>query len=353
MMEQLKSKLLKDIDACIVLSKTNRFFLCGYISSNGIVVITKNNNYFLTDFRYKEEAEEVLKSKGYVVVECKSEELQDTLNYIFYSEGIKTAGVEEEVYYSEYKKIIGYLENFEIKNLSPILCEMRSVKTNKELKIIRQAQDINDRTFLDIKEIVKPGITERDLSVELKYRLLKNGADDFAFEPIVAFGKNTSKPHSSLSGKLLESGELIMLDFGAKYQNYCSDMTRMLCLGKPTDEDAEFYYNLVLRAQSVALDRIKENANVKEIDGLVRGIFANNGCEQNFGHGLGHGVGLDIHEYPNVKSVSEDVFKTNMVVTVEPGLYFTEKFGIRIEDLVVITKEGIENLTKSEKNLVI
>ena len=347
-----KNALLKDTDACIVVSKTNRFYLCGYTTSNGILVLTKKSGYFLTDFRYKEEALKILKPEGFTVLEYKAEELKQILNDILRSEKVKSIGIEEDMLYPAYKKMTENLEGFDVKNISTILNEMRSVKTEKEIETIKYAQSINDKTLRQIKSIIKPGISERDLSIELKYRLLKNGADDFSFEPVVAFGKNTSKPHCLLSNKKLKTGEPIMLDFGAKYNGYCSDMTRMLCLGKPSGE-VTACYELVLKAQTAALEYIKNKVPVRETDLVVRGIFAAENCETNFGHGLGHGVGLDIHESPNVKNISEDMFKTGMVVTVEPGLYFADKFGIRVEDLVIVTDSGIENLTKSSKELII
>lgn len=348
----MKTNLFKEQDACFVTSKTNRLYLCNYATSNGILILTKKNSYLLTDFRYLEEAKQILGPKGYTILDYKPEELQSILKDIFALENIQTVGVEEEILYPAYQTIIKALEGYDIKHISKTIGEMRAVKTDEEKKIIRYAQNINEKAFDKVKSIIKHGITERDLSIELKYQLLKNGADEFAFEPIVAFGKNTSKPHCLLSDKKLENGDIIMLDFGAKYKNYCSDMTRTFCIGKPSQE-AVNAYNLVLKAQNAALNLLKDGVFAKEADTIVREIFTANGCAEKFGHGLGHGVGLDIHELANLTKTSEDVLKTDMVITVEPGLYFENEFGIRIEDMVIVTKDGVENLTKADKELII
>jgi len=346
----MKAQLLQNIDACIVTDKKNRLYCTNYNASNGIVVFTKNEDYFLTDFRYIEEAQSFFREK-FTVKTYTDENLKDTLAEIL--KGAKTVGIEEEIFYPAYKRLIEALKGFKVKNISVILNALKSVKTKSEIETIEFAQSINDKTFNKIKNVIKEGITERDLSVELKYQLLKNGADEFAFEPIVSFGKNTSKPHAKVSNQKLKTGDIIMLDFGAKYNNYCSDMTRTLSLGKCADSNFNSAYNLVLKAQTAAINYIKPGASAFEANEIVREFFMANGCLENFGHGLGHGVGLDIHEFPNLKQTSKDVLASGMVLTVEPGLYFENYFGVRIEDLLVITSDGIKNLTKSDKNFVI
>lgn len=348
----MKNRILNNLDACIITSSINRLYVCNYNTSSGIIILTKDSNYFLTDFRYKEEAEAVLVSKNYKILDYNTDTISAVINAILKAEKVKSVGLEENIPYTEYKKTLQMLSNYTVFDISKTLDEIRSVKTAKELEHIKSAQNITDKTLEKIKGFIKLGITERDLSIELKYQLLKNGADDFAFEPIVAFSKNTSKPHCLLSDTKLENGDLIMLDFGAKVSNYCSDMTRMLSFGKPS-ADILSTYKLVLKAQLLALNTLKNNVSARETDNLVREIFMANGYYENFGHGLGHGVGLQIHENPNLNKKTEDVLKTNMVVTIEPGLYFKNSYGIRIEDLVVIKDDGIENLTKSTKDLVI
>ena len=343
----MKAQLLQNINACLITSKANRQYYTGYDASNGIIVLTEDEDYFLTDFRYIEEASNFL-GKNYIVKTYSDENLEDTLKEIL--KDAKFVGIEEEISYSAYKKLIASLKGFKVKDISSILNTLRSVKTAAEIEHIELSQCINDKTFNKIKSVIKEGISERDLSVELKYQLLKNGADEFAFEPIVAFSKNTSKPHAKVSSQKLKNGDIIMLDFGAKYNNYCSDMTRTFCFGKCDDDNIISAYNLVLKAQEAAFNYIKPGAQAFEAFEIVREIFMANGCLENFGHGLGHGVGLDIHEFPNLKQTSSDILKSGMVVTVEPGLYYKNYFGIRIEDLVIITNDGIINLTKSDKN---
>ena len=348
----MKAKLLNDLDACIISSRTNKLYFCNYTTSNGLLILTNKNDYLLTDFRYIEEAEELLGPLGYTIIDYKQEELSETLNKILTSEKVTTVGIEDEVLHTSYQKLAFALQGFTVKDISKKINELRAVKTDDEINLIRYAQSINEKALDKVKGVIRHGITERDLSIELKYQLLKHGADDFAFEPIVAFGTDSSKPHCMLSDKKLENGDVVMLDFGAKYKNYCSDMTRMLCVGKPSQETVSAY-NLVLKAQNAALSLIKDGVCAKEVDFVVREIFTANGVAEKFGHGLGHGVGLDIHELPNLAKTSEDILKKNMVVTVEPALYFKDGFGIRIEDMVIVTKTGVENLTKADKELII
>jgi len=346
----MKTQLLQNTDACIITSNANRLYYTHFDTSNGIVVLTKNKDYFLTDFRYIEEATQVL-GADFIVKTYDDESLKDTLKGIL--KNVKTVGIEEEIFYPVYKKLIEALSGYEVKNISPVLNILRSVKTDEEIALIEFAQNVNENALDKIIRMIKAGISERDLSIELKYQLLKNGADGFAFEPIVAFNKDTSKPHAKLGNLKLEYGDVIMLDFGAKYKYYCSDMTRTFCFGKCEDNEKISAYNLVLKAQTVALDHIKADVPAAEIDSMVKEIFKANGCLEYFGHGLGHGVGLDIHELPNLKQTSEDVLTQNMVVTVEPGLYFENSFGIRTEDLVIVTKDGVRNLTKFEKKFIL
>ena len=199
---------------------------------------------------------------------------------------------------------------------------------------------------------IKDGITETELDRVLKSKLYKNGADDLSFDPIVAFGTNTSKPHAHPGETKLSSGMFITLDFGASYKNYFSDMTRTVAFGKPTSEMIKIY-DTVLTAQEKALERLHAGITGKDAQKVVEDYFEENNVRKYFTHSLGHGLGIDIHEEPNLSAKNNQPIPENCVTSVEPGLYFPHKFGVRIEDIVVFTKKGVKNLTSSQKKLII
>jgi len=233
-----------------------------------------------------------------------------------------------------------------------ILSDLVARKDAKEVELIRRAQDVTERAFEEILGVLRPGISERDIAAELVYRQLKHGAEQMAFEPIVASGPRGAMPHARASDKLMTVGEMVVLDFGCVVEGYASDMTRTVALGEP-GSDARNVYATVLDAQETAIAYARAGIKSAELDGRARTVIDAAGYGEYFGHSLGHGIGLRTHEWPPVSFRSEAVLPARAAVTIEPGIYLPDKFGVRIEDLVLLNKNGCENLTRSPKQLIV
>ena len=236
--------------------------------------------------------------------------------------------------------------------LSSSIYDLRTIKTEDEIEKIQKAQKIAENALDNILEFIRPGVTEREIALKLDEFILRNGAEALSFETIALTGENTSMPHGVPGDRKVQTGDFVLMDFGAVYDGYHSDMTRTVCVGQPTDKMKKVY-NIVLDAQLKALDGIKSGVLGSEIDGIARKYIEDNGYGDAFGHSLGHGVGMEIHEYPNASSKSKTIFKENMVVTVEPGIYLPSEFGVRIEDFVVVTEKSCRNLTNCPKKMII
>ncbi len=229
--------------------------------------------------------------------------------------------------------------------------KLREIKDDEELKAIRKAASIGDRAFEHILGFLKPGVSERDIALEMEYLMKREGASRLSFETIVASGKRSSLPHAQPTGKKLEVGDFVTLDFGCIYDGYCSDMTRTVVIGS-ADSEQKKIYSIVLEAQKEALAALKAGLTGVEVDKVARNMIEDAGYGQYFGHGLGHSLGLDIHENPRVSFTSDEVLMPDMVVTIEPGIYIPDFGGVRIEDLVRVTVEGYENFCVSTKELL-
>ena len=342
-----KMKML-DMQAMIVSNPVNIAYLTG-IKAEGILLITRKENIFLTDGRYIEEVHNVLTIDDEVIVyEFKDFSKDEYDNFFLFCENV---GFEENyITYAQYKE---YMHKYKINNFQEtekIIEKQRMIKDEEEIENITKACEITDNCFEYLKEFIKVGKTEKEIAMEIEKYFRLNGADGVSFEPIVASGVNSSKPHAMPTDKKIDLGDVITLDFGCKYKGYCSDMTRTIFVGY-IPEAVKEVYDLVLKNQLQTEEELKEGANVKTLSKMVENDFKLNGYD--LIHSLGHGVGLDIHEYPYVNSKNDFLLKDNMVVTNEPGIYLPGKFGIRIEDTVLITKNGCINLTKSDKNYIV
>lgn len=233
-----------------------------------------------------------------------------------------------------------------------LINNIRMIKTQSEIDLMIAAQRIAEKGFEHMLDFVKVGKTEREVQLELDYFMLKNGADELSFDTIALSGSNTSLPHGVPSDKPIQKGEFILFDFGAVVNGYHSDMTRTFCVGEPTDKMRQVY-GVVLNAQLSALSAVRSGITGRNLDAVARNIIASAGFENCFGHSLGHGVGMQIHEMPYASVNNNNVLIENSVVTVEPGIYLQGKFGVRIEDFVVVKKDGCVNLTSADKNLII
>ncbi|MBO5312350.1 MAG: aminopeptidase P family protein [Clostridia bacterium] len=346
--EALRGKLKElGIDGAFLTSAVSHRYFTKFNNGDGSLLITAKNAYAFEDFRYIEMAEKLLKG-SYTVIRP-SGKREKWLGEILQSEGIKRLGFEDlSTSVFAYGQLKADVEA-ELVPIGKTVVSMRQVKDEWEIEQIRQAQAITDKAFSHILGILSLDMTENDVASELEYFMRKNGAEDKSFETISISGAKTSLPHGEPENVKLQRGFLTM-DFGATVNGYHADMTRTVCLGK-ADEEMKKLYNTVLQAQLSALEFLQAGVSSVKADSVARDII-NKEYNGYFGHSLGHSVGLEIHESP-VLSVSQDtVLLPGHVVTVEPGIYIPGKYGVRIEDLVVIRDGGITNLTVSPKELI-
>ena len=352
MVEQLKS-CLKNGEAALIMSEENISYFTSFHSSNGYLVVTKDKSFFLTDSRYIEAAGNTIKSCDEILL-LKS--LQSDLVKLIDSLDINEIMLESErTTVSRYNKIKELLPDITVSaagDLDNYIDEIRITKNKKEFSKIIKAQRIAERAFDHILSFISTEKTEKEIALELDYFMLKNGADALSFETIAVSGKNSSMPHGVPSDKKIENGDFITMDFGAIFDFYHSDMTRTVAVGEVSTKQIEVY-ETVLTAQLEAIAKIKAGAVCRDVDKVARDIIASKGYSECFGHGLGHGVGVEIHESPSLNPTSSYVLKTGNIVTVEPGIYIPGEFGVRIEDMGAVTENGFENFTLSEKKLIV
>lgn len=345
-------KVLEDLslEAVLISNGNNMRYVSGFAGETGYLYISNHRHAVITDFRYTFQAEG--EAEGYEIITIGNSGYEDAINDILKEEAIQLLGFEsEDMLYSDY---LSLKEKLIVKELIPIkneITQLRKVKTSKELEYIRHAEFIGDQVFTEILEFIKPGMTELEVAARIEYLLKLKGGQSLSFPAIVASGINSSMPHAVPSKKRIEIGDFLTMDFGCIYEGYCSDMTRTIVIGKATDKQKEIYHT-VLKAQLAALDFMKAGYRGCEVDQVARDIIDTAGYEGCFGHGLGHSVGLHVHENPRLSMKEEEILLPGMVVTVEPGIYIKGFGGVRIEDLIVITENGYENLTQSKKQLI-
>lgn len=349
--DKLFKVLPDDIDCVLVTSDVNRRYFTGMKSSDGTVVAFRDKAYLIIDFRYIEKARSVVTSAE--VIEQKK--LYNQLSELIYSHSAKNIAVESQTMtinqLNTFKKFIKNAEFIETDVLSNAINSLRMSKDLSEIECIRKAQEIAEIAFDGILDFIKEGVTEREIAMELERIMMINGSEGVSFETIVLSGKNTSMPHGVPSDKQVKKGEFILMDYGAVYNGYHSDMTRTVCLGEPTEEMRKVY-DIVLSAQTAAINAAHSGMTGQELDSVARSIIDDAGYGGYFGHSLGHGVGLEIHERPNAAQSYNHILNENAVVTIEPGIYIAGKFGVRIEDFVILHENECVNLTKSAKNII-
>ena len=339
-------------DALLITSDVNRFYLTGFRSSAGAVLITPEAAYFLTDFRYIEAAQASITDCTVV----RYERLEQTLEEYFHKHRVKKVMVEQEITsLAQMKQMADGLKSVRWVDhpwLDKQLKDMRAIKTPAEMEDLRRAQRITEEAFEHILGVLKPGVTERDAALELEFFMRRKGAERVSFDLIVVSGKNSSLPHGVPGEKKLEPGDFITMDTGAVFGGMHADMTRTVALGSVSEEQRKIY-EIVLQAQLSAIAAVKEGVRCADVDAAARNVIKDAGYGEYFGHSTGHSVGLEIHESPAFSPRSEDIAKEGMVITVEPGIYLPQKFGVRIEDMGVVTRDGCENLTHAKKDLII
>lgn len=346
-------EILKSKNDCVIItSPENRRYFTSFNSSDGFLVITVDEATFFTDSRYIEAAQNQ-------VTVCKSvllRRVSETIVPYLKEKNIENIYLETErltvAELNSLKKAFDFCKVEAKEEVDEIINKARAVKTDYEVDCIKKAQKIAEDAFSHILTFIKEGVTEKEIALELDFYMLKNGAEAVSFETIAVSGKNSSMPHGVPTDKKIENGDFITMDFGAVYNGYHSDMTRTVIVGKPTEKQKEVY-ETVLKAQKSALEVLKNGVTGFDADKVARDIIENAGYKENFGHGTGHGVGIEIHESPNLSPYSKATLETGNVVTVEPGIYIPDEFGVRIEDMALITEDGYINLTSCEKELII
>ena len=333
-------------EAFLITSPENLYYFSGFTGGEGALFIDQNTKKLFTDSRYTVQAEE--ESPDFEIVDVATTSLSAFLQTV----GTASIGFEDE--YMTVSTMLSLKKTVPTLALMPAsrhIESIRIVKDSVELDHITKAAKIADDAFLHILPKISPGKTEKDIALDLEFYMRKNGADGASFEIVSASGYRSAMPHGVATEKVIQSGELLTLDFGCKYKGYCSDMTRTVVVGKANDKQKEIY-ETVLSSQLAALTEIRAGKACKEIDAVARKIITDAGYGDCFGHGLGHSVGLKIHEKPSLSPRSEDVLLANITMTVEPGIYIKDFGGVRIEDLVIVTEDGYQNLTHAPKELL-
>ena len=352
-LNQLRA-ILDSGQAALITNETNVYYFSGIPNSEGKLLLTKSEAYLLVDFRYSETARK--NCKACKVFEFKSL-IKDVIS-ILKKENIDSLYLESEDVtvnaLNKYNEKFGSTDISLITDdtLSKAITELRVIKSEEEIELIEKAQRITEKAYLEVLNYVKPGVSERKVALELEYLMKQYGASHVSFDLITITGAKTSLPHGVPSDGIIAEGDFFTMDIGALYNGYHSDMTRTVAVRSCSDYQREIY-DIVYNAQTTALKAVKAGVNAREIDKIARDIIEQAGYGKNFGHSTGHGVGLYIHEAPWVGARSEDVLSENMVITVEPGIYLEGRFGVRIEDMVLVKKDGYYNFATLPKELII
>lgn len=345
-----ESMKVKGIDAVLVLDSLNQRYLSDFAFSDGLLFITSESAHLVTDFRYYEMATKAVSQEWSIVM---PQNRTEYLSSVISSDEVHTVGFEGgSVSYNTYTSYVNQYPQVEFVDICDMIEHIRRIKTPEEIDFMQKAQDITDKAFSHILKVLTPNMTELEVAVELEYAMRREGADGFAFDTIAVSADASALPHGTPRNVKLGRGFLTM-DFGAKYNGYCSDMTRTVVIGKADDEIKKLY-NTVLNAQLSAIDFLRAGCDAGEADKVARDIIdAVPEYKGAFGHSLGHSVGLFVHERP-VLSFKAFGSKLNAgeIVTVEPGIYLFGKYGCRIEDMVEILDGGVYNFTNSTKELI-
>ncbi len=340
----------KGYDGAVFLDEVTQHWLTGFASTDGMVVVTARETLLITDSRYIEAARNGVNADVRPVLYERS--VSGTAAAYGKELGLKRLCYDGgRLTVAQLKRLQKVFEGIELADENGLCEQLRRVKTASEIEAIRVAQSITDAAFSHICSVLHKGMTELEVAAELEYFMRKNGADGLAFETIAVSGKKSSLPHGVPGDILLTENAFLTMDYGARYRGYCSDMTRTVVLGK-ADDEMKAVYQTVLSAQKAAISAMKPGATGREVDAAARDLIAAAGYGDCFGHGTGHSLGLEIHEMPRASLRSDDVFVPGELQTAEPGIYLEGRFGVRIEDLLLVTEAGCEDLTVSEKRLL-
>lgn len=334
--------------AVFITNPVNVSYVSGFSGTAGSLLVTEKKAYLLTDFRYLEQARS--QAGDFEVVDIKNAPGKLTAALLS-AESVASLAVEaEHMTVDAYGKLSADLSGIALAAIPTPVAALRKVKTAEEIEAIATAVRLGDKAFCHILKQIKAGVREREIALELEFFMRRNGASGLSFEMIVASGNRSALPHGAASDKPLAHGDAVVLDFGCIVNGYCSDLTRTVFIGETTKKQRETY-QAVLDAQLAALQELRPGLTGREADAPARRSLAGKGLSEYFGHGLGHGLGREVHEAPRLSPVSEEMLTAGMVVTVEPGVYLAGEFGVRIEDVAVLEEHGARLLTESSKEL--
>ena len=340
------------LDAMMVTSEPNRLYAAQFHSTAGTAVITREKSYFITDCRYIEAAGKHV--TGAEIRQSTTQVPAETIvNEILKAHDVEKLGFEEQ--YATVAEYNGWKDKLTCRELVPatkLIMELRGVKEPGEIDCMVAAQRIAEKALKDALDFIKPGVTEKEISAYLQYRMLCHGAEKMSFEPIVVSGVNSSMPHGVPSDKKVEAGDFVTMDFGCVYGGYCSDMTRTVAVGYATEE-MEKVYGTVLAAQKAGIAAARAGVTGKSIHETAAKVIADAGYGEYFGHGFGHGVGVEIHEGAGASPTNDKPLPAGAVISAEPGIYIPGKFGVRIEDVIVLQEDGCIDIMKAPRDLIV
>ncbi len=357
MLAKIRKEMKKrNINAVVIINNENEksamnlFYATGFKGSSGCTLITEEHAYFITDFRYDAISKEQVTNME-IVIQASGMGMISTLVELLRKHSITEIFVDNFTFYSEIRALEKIYPELQIDSFKDMMLDLRAVKTETEVEKLQKACNITDEAFKYLLTVIKPGMSERELAFMLEQKMLELGADSISFNTIAVSGASGASPHGVPSDKLVKEGELMTFDFGCYVEKYASDMTRTIAIGKIDDKLQEIY-NVVLKAQLAGVAAVKAGVKASEVDKACRDIITEAGYGEYFGHGTGHGLGIDVHELPNVSMRNENELVEGNVVTIEPGIYLPGIGGVRIEDDVVVTKDGCKILNKTTKELI-
>ncbi len=347
----LRQRMAAGVPALLVTDGVNRRYLSGFTGSSGWLLVTAGEAWLITDFRYEEQAQ--AEAAGWTVVVYRApDRLETALARLLGERRVTALGFDPDALtVSAHRALAEALPGVELRPAPRLVTALRAVKDEAELALIRRAMAQAEEAFARLLPEVRPGRSERELALELEFLMRRLGADGAAFDFIVASGPRSSLPHGQPTDRRLQAGDLVTFDFGARFAGYHSDITRTVVVGR-ADERQREVYEVVRAAQAAALAAVREGAKAEDVDRAARDVIAAAGYGERFGHSTGHGVGLEVHEYPTLAPRRDDLLVAGMVVTVEPGVYIPGWGGVRIEDTVVVTPSGCEVLCRTPKELL-
>lgn len=342
----------KGLDGAILLDEVSQHWSTGFFITDGIVFVTKKETLLVTDSRYIEAARKGVAPDVRAILPESDKSMLATVYAEAKAQGVRKIAFDGgRMTVAQLSRLQKALEGMELVDVPELCDELRRIKTPYEIESIRTAQKITDAAFTHICGVIRKGMTELEVAAELEYFMRKNGADGLAFETIAVSGPKSSLPHGVPGNVVLTENSFLTMDYGARYNGYCSDMTRTVVLGK-ADDEMKFIYETVLKAQKAAIAAYRPGVTGQFVDAAARDIIKAAGYGEQFGHSTGHSLGLEIHESPRSSVKSDDVFVPGQLMTAEPGIYLEGKYGVRIEDLLLSTETGNEDLTHSPKELI-